>query len=79
MYPASQRDPPPPADAPVFSEKLAVRLFERRGGAIFSISPAFLFHFNLSSKAKKTQTQLNPTQNTQVEGRKNMVKFLPKE
>jgi hypothetical protein len=64
---------------PVFSKKMEVRLFERRGGAFFSISPTFLFHFNLSSKAKKNRTQLNPTQNTQVEKRKNMVKFLPKE
>ena len=68
MYPASQRDPL--RMPPVFSEKLAVRLFERRGGAIFSISPTFLFHFNLSSKAKKNRTQLNPTQNTQVGERK---------
>jgi len=55
---------------PVFSEKLEVRLFERRGWAIFSISPTFLIHFNSPSKAKKTQTQLNPTQNTQVGSRK---------
>ena len=55
---------------PVFSKKLACSSLNSVGGAIFSISPTFLFHFNLSSKAKKNRTQLNPTQNTQVGERK---------
>ena len=71
--------PPPLRMPPVFSKKPAHVLLNSVGGALFSISPTFLIHFNLSSKAKKNRTQLNPTQNTQVERWMNMVKFLPKE
>jgi hypothetical protein len=60
----------PTPTTPVFSKKPAHVLLNSVGGALFSISPTFLFHFNLSSKAKKNRTQLNPTQNTQVGGRK---------
>ena len=74
------RGPPTPCGCPpVFSKKTAHALLNSVGRALFSISPTFLIHFNLSSKAKKNRTQLNPTQNTQVERKKNMVKFLPKE
>jgi hypothetical protein len=55
---------------PVFSKKSEACFSLWQGGALFSISPTFLIHFNLSSKAKKNRTQLNPMQNTQVGGRK---------
>ena len=65
--------------APVFSEKLEACFFLWRGRAIFSISPTFLFHFNLFPKAKKTEPNSTLPKTPRLGRGKNMVKFLPKE
>ena len=67
---ASWQAHPHPLRPPVFSEKSTCHLLFSVGGALFSISPTFLIHFNLSTKEKKNRTQLNPMQNTQVGSRK---------
>jgi len=56
-----------------------VRLFERRGWALFSISPTFLIHFNSPSKAKKPKPNSTLRKTPRLGEGKNVVKFLLKE